>query len=245
MADLLTVSNKDLENGVFVQASKKDDDTVSIIAVNHKYRKDHFVTLDITLPASVVDGTVSTHFVVDATHSNYWDNPSGTGSLEQVTVPAIVSGVVTITMQPRSVHLLEVVPAVPPGTPVVFTSPILAGAFVGQTLSTDHGVWVGQDPITYTYQWQISSDGLTGWGDISGETGSSYVVTSDALGLYLRCSVVPINGVGTGDAAPSAPLGPVVEGMVLPSQPSYLRLMVLGSGPQPAPDFPTYAYRSN
>ena len=40
----------------------------------------------------------------------YADEQTDDGSLQTVTPPAISSGIVTLTMQPRSVHLLQISP---------------------------------------------------------------------------------------------------------------------------------------
>lgn len=103
---ILTQTASDLENGVMVQASKNAG-VVSILVVNYKYRKDHLTSLTITLPASVATANTVKYFLIDAAHSDYLDQGSGDGTLQQVTAPTISAGTVTLLMLPRSVHLLE------------------------------------------------------------------------------------------------------------------------------------------
>ncbi len=80
---------------------------VSILVVNHKWRMERTTDLVITLPNSVSGGANVTYYLIDAAHSNRYDVGSGTGVLQTVTAPTITAGTVTITMEPRSVHLLQ------------------------------------------------------------------------------------------------------------------------------------------
>ena len=60
---------------------------------------------------------------------------------------------------------------------------ILGKAVVGQTLTTDGGVWAQQS--TYTYQW------FRGSAEIAGATQSSYVPVPQDVGFNLKVQVVP------------------------------------------------------
>ncbi len=82
--------------------------------MNHKWRTERTTDLVITLPASVDPDATVTYYLIDTTHSNRYDVGSGTGTLEAVSPPTIIAGAVTITMQPRSVHLLQFGPPGPP-----------------------------------------------------------------------------------------------------------------------------------
>ncbi len=80
---------------------------------------------------------------------------------------------------------------------------------VGQQAQADPGNWIG-NPVAFTYQWQVSSNGTTGWADISGETRSDYIVGSEAEGDYVRVGVIAINVVGvSSEVAYSEPFGPI------------------------------------
>lgn len=65
--------------------------------------------------------------------------------------------------------------------PVNTVAPSISGPpEVGETLTANPGTWTGTAPITYTYQWQF--DDGSGYVDIPGATGSTYVPTSDVIG---------------------------------------------------------------
>jgi hypothetical protein len=75
-----------------------------------------------------------------------------------------------------------------------------------------------------TYQWQVSSDGTTGWADLSGATTTSYAIASDQsqVGKYLRVVATTTDAVGGTTALTSAATevvanvndGPVVSAAV-------------------------------
>ena len=76
----------------------------------------------------------------------------------------------------------------------------------GSTLTAGNGNW-SNGPTSYGYQWQRLA--AAGWEDIDGETGATYMVTSDDLGRRLRVTVVATNPDGSATAAsdPTAPVG--------------------------------------
>lgn len=91
--------------------------------------------------------------------------------------------------------------------PVNTVAPALSGEVgINATASCSTGTWDGS--YAYTYQWQVSDDGATGWSSISGATSSSYVVAESYVGKYLRCVV-------TADAttAANSDVSPVVPGL--------------------------------
>lgn len=107
MADVLTQTSSDLENGVSVISALGDDNVVRILIGNNKYRLDRTTTLTITLPSSIPADSPLTTYLIDADRSNYFDTGGSVdGFLEIVTSPAIVAGTVTLEMPPRSVYLL-------------------------------------------------------------------------------------------------------------------------------------------
>lgn len=74
-------------------------------------------------------------------------------------------------------------------------------AIAGQTLSCTTGTWSGSEPISYTYQWQSSADGSTGWANVGGATSSTYVIPSSAAQLlFYRCVVTGTNAFGANAA---------------------------------------------
>src|SRR3954451_25352483 len=93
-----------------------------------------------------------------------------------------------------------------PEPPAATTAPSVAGsARRGQTLNANVGVWTNS-PTGYAYQWQrlIAS----GWQDIDGATGATYVAGTADLGRRLRIAIVASNQDGSSSAA-SAPGGAI------------------------------------
>jgi hypothetical protein len=94
-----------------------------------------------------------------------------------------------------------------PFTTASYTSGInLSGtAAVSRTLSTTDGTWVDNGrSITYSYKWQFSSDGSTGWADITGETSSTLTLASAQSGTFVRSTVIATNAAGATTAYSSA-----------------------------------------
>lgn len=78
--------------------------------------------------------------------------------------------------------------------PVNTVAPAVTGTgYVGQTLTTTNGTWTGS-PTGYTYQWQRNTGS---WGNISGATSSTYVVTLTDEGVPVRCVVTATNAGGS------------------------------------------------
>src|SRR5207253_8991150 len=87
------------------------------------------------------------------------------------------------------------------GNPPHNTSrPHIAGDFhEGNTLSSNVGSWSGTEPISFTIQWQRCPPGHDCF-DISGQTGSSYRLTSADVGNRVRLAVVGRNQFGSESA---------------------------------------------
>jgi hypothetical protein len=58
--------------------------------------------------------------------------------------------------------------------------------------------------ITYTYQWQISTDGGATWSDIAGATSTSYTPPAGSAGKQARAIVTATNGDGSAQATSPA-----------------------------------------
>lgn len=138
MTGILTITDSDLENGVEVLPALGADGNVRILVVNHKWRMDRTTDLEITLDGDLADLSILSHYVIDAAHSNYYDQGSGSGVLETITVPTVTAGVFTITMEPRSVHLFVVGEAVVESSTPLFdtTNPQLASYSSNAALAT-------------------------------------------------------------------------------------------------------------
>lgn len=74
---------------------------------------------------------------------------------------------------------------------------------VGSSLSVTNGTWT-QSPTAYSYKWQSSATGTSGWTDITAATSASYTVASGDNGRYLRSEVSARNANGFGAPADSA-----------------------------------------
>jgi hypothetical protein len=98
--------------------------------------------------------------------------------------------------------------------PVNTVAPTLSGTMQdAQLLTASTGTWTGMATITYTYQWQVSTDGGVTWTDIAGATGSIYTPPLGSAGKQVRVIVTATNGDG-GTQAPSA-----APAALLPSPP--------------------------
>lgn len=85
--------------------------------------------------------------------------------------------------------------------PVNILLPSISGiAQEGQTLTVLEGMW-SNDPTSFTYQWQEDD---SGWGDISGATGKTFVPAAGQVGKPLRVVVTAINGAGSTPATSGA-----------------------------------------
>jgi hypothetical protein len=88
--------------------------------------------------------------------------------------------------------------------PISVTVPTVTGtAGQGQTLSGSNGTW-GDEPTSFTYQWQHCDSSGANCTSVAGATGATYAVTSADVGFTLRLSVTAANKYGS-TAAVSAP----------------------------------------
>jgi 5-hydroxyisourate hydrolase-like protein (transthyretin family) len=94
----------------------------------------------------------------------------------------------------------------PVGTPPANTAPpVLSGApAVDQVLSCSTGSWENA-PATYSYRWRRDE------AQISGQSGSTYVVSSADQGHAIDCVVTAGNGVGTDSATSNALVVPIAK----------------------------------
>ena len=89
------------------------------------------------------------------------------------------------------------------------TAPAVTGTpTVGQTLTTTAGEWIGQGPISYTYQWERCDSSGNNCVSIAGATRTTYVLVSADSGRDVRATVLAKNSVGS-TAAHSNVVGPV------------------------------------
>lgn len=80
--------------------------------------------------------------------------------------------------------------------------PAITGtATAGSTLTGSNGVWTGDQPITYTYQWQRCDAKGAACQNIPGATKTTYTVTTFEGGLTIRFKVTAKNKKGNGSAS--------------------------------------------
>jgi hypothetical protein len=95
------------------------------------------------------------------------------------------------------------------GPPVVFASPTVSGSPIeGRLLTASSGSW-SPSATSVTYQWQ--RDEGDGFADISGATGTSYILLGTDVDALFRVHAVATNASGSAQAD-SAAVGPVIEG---------------------------------
>lgn len=142
----------------------------------------------------------------DASGANCAGIAGATGQ-SYVLVPADVGAtirvVVTATNPTGSTSAfsgLTAVIAAPPAGPSARVPPVLTGpALVGSTLAVGNGVWAGDSPIAYAYQWQRCTLSRS-CQDIHQATASSYKTVAADSGRQLRTRVTATNNVSSDDA---------------------------------------------
>jgi hypothetical protein len=95
-------------------------------------------------------------------------------------------------------------PVITQGVPVNSAAPTVTGtAKQAQVLTcATNGTW-NNEPTGYTYQWQTSANGTSGWSNLSGATSSTYTCQAGDVGNYLRVAVTASNASGNSAAANS------------------------------------------
>jgi hypothetical protein len=98
-----------------------------------------------------------------------------------------------------------------PARPANSAAPTISGTpRVGEVLTANTGTWTGQQPLSYTYQWQRCDRTGANCSNISGATAKTYTLTSADEGTTLRVRVTARNSAGTASAT-SAPTAVVVK----------------------------------
>jgi thermitase len=119
--------------------------------------------------------------------------------------------------------------AAAPVAPTNSVAPTVSGTpRVNDTLAAAKGTWSGTPTPSYSYQWQSSTTGTSGWTDVSGAASVTYTALSPDLGKYLRVRVTATNSGGS-LAAYSPATGQVAAALV--SAPANSVLPTLSGNP--------------
>jgi sugar lactone lactonase YvrE len=136
--------------------------------------------------------------VSGATSSTYVLGPSNVGN----TLRMVVAATNAIGSTSAASSATAVVAAIPPSNTA---APVLTGtAKDGQTLTASTGTWTGTPTISYTYQWQTCNTAGEGCSNISGATGSTYLLGHGDTGTTLRALVTATNSAGSATATSQA-----------------------------------------
>lgn len=132
--------------------------------------------------------------------------------------------------------------------PQNIVAPLCTGTpAVGNTVQTDTGSWLGNQPISYTYLW-IRDTGGAGT-PIVGATNSSYVIQLADVGYSVHCQVTATNSAGSAaaqsnstatayEAVPVNTVLPVITGTAVVGQ-----LLSCSQGTWTSATSVTYAYQ--
>jgi hypothetical protein len=152
-------------------------------------------------PAGGDDSSDKTCATIDgATRQSYTLVSADIGKRVRVRVSASNKGGTT-----QATSAATSVVATPGGKPASSSAPIISGSpVVGSKLVGAPGSWVGDQPITYSYQWLRCDPAGNACNAIGGKTKSQYTPVDADAGKTLRLKVVARNSRGTSDAFSTA-----------------------------------------
>ena len=116
----------------------------------------------------------------------------------------------------------------PGDPPAPVTPPAVTGTTeVGQTLTAVAGTWTGTEPIDYAYHWQRCDSTGGACADLTGETGTTYLLGTPDVGGTIRVRQTASNVAGSA-ASTSAATGLVADLPPPPPPPSCSRADATG-----------------
>lgn len=95
--------------------------------------------------------------------------------------------------------------------PTNTTAPTISGTpRDGETLTASEGTWTGDEPMTFTYQWQRCDANGLNCANLAGATGRTYLVQTSDVNNRLRVAVTATNttGASTANSQPTAAVTP-------------------------------------
>ena len=144
------------------------------------------------------DGGTTWTNIPGATATTYTPPAGNNGKQARVLVTATNPDGTNQAASPASAVIL-------PNPPLNTVAPSLSGtAKDGVAITVSKGTWTGVATITYTYQWQASTDGGATWTDIAGATATSYTPPAGSAGKQLHALVTASNGDGSSQATSAA-----------------------------------------
>lgn len=150
------------------------------------------------------DGSTGWTSISGATSSSYTLTSSEGGKYVRLAVTATNTAGTATAYSAASAFVAE--------DPVSVIAPTVSGtAKIEEVLTANAGTWTGFPSPDFSYQWERSADGSTGWANISGATAATYTLANDDKGKYVRVQVTGTNNAGSASAA-SEPQGPVQGG---------------------------------
>jgi hypothetical protein len=134
--------------------------------------------------------------IAGATGTTYTITPANLGATIRFAVTASdSSGETTLASSPTG----EITTG--NGMPASSSPPTITGsATVGTTLTSTTGSWVGDQPITYSYQWLQCDKSGNACAPISAAVNSSYKLAQNQVGSTVRIKVIATNSRGNGSA---------------------------------------------
>ncbi len=158
--------------------------------------------------------------ITGATDPSYTPTGSDIGHTIEVVVTATgTSGSSSEPSEPTSVIVSE------PMAPESLSAPSIEGNLTAEdTLTAQPGLWLGSEPITYSYQWQRCNEEGEECADIEGATAETYTLPEGDIGSTVQVVVSASNSHGSASAtssptelvgAPGVPAsseGPVIDG---------------------------------
>ena len=164
---------------------------------------------------SSVTGSGAGPYVFTLANATAGGAPAGT------LIPTLALGAGSDPAGNQSVRLIGT--STPFGVPVNTVAPVVSGTLRGaNTLTTTTGTWPQAPTSTYAYQWQVSTDGSTGWTSATGDGNvtSSYKVAAVDVGRYVRVAVTATNAYGsaTGYSSSAAASAYILPSLVVYTQ---------------------------
>ncbi len=102
------------------------------------------------------------------------------------------------------------------GAPENSAAPSIEGSTSsGSTLTAQPGLWFGEEPLSYSYQWEECNASGESCTSISGATSQAHVLGSGEIGSTIRVGVTAKNGQGSAGA--TSPVSEVIESAAAPS----------------------------